>query len=328
MNRRIEKIDEEISQDDDLGEIDTPATGAAYEKGKMSELEKKEHAGALLKRTREAQGLSLEIVHEATKIPLDVLRAIEEGYQVRLLSPFYYNGFVKMYANYLDVDVSQVMDEVKQEALSTPRAPQLDEFELPQWVGNLFSRARKQQMVILAGIFLIAFILSKIAGFITSTTPRVAQERDTPKVVQVKKEIKKVAEPKHEEVRLESPKLVAPKITPNVKSNAEPDDQAQPTVPVVQPVLPAAIQKNITLTVRANQNSWLRVKVDKGIVFQSTLRIGAVETWFADEEIEISGRNINQLEFELNGKMIGTLGRKDRNAKKIVITENGLSVKQ
>jgi len=91
---------------------------------------------------------------------------------------------------------------------------------------------------------------------------------------------------------------------------------------------PTAVQKSITLTIRANQNSWLQVKSDGNIVFQSTLRTGAVETWLADSEIVISGRNINQLEFELNGKMIGTLGRKDRNAKKVIITKNGLSVKQ
>ena len=38
-----------------------------------------ERAGAILKKARESQGLSLEIVHEATKIPMDALRAIEEG---------------------------------------------------------------------------------------------------------------------------------------------------------------------------------------------------------------------------------------------------------
>jgi len=62
------------------------------------------------------------------------------------------------------------------------------------------------------------------------------------------------------------------------------------------------------------------------IVFQSTLRLGAVETWMADKNIEISGRNIHQLEFELNGKMIGALGRKDRRAKRLVVTKDGLKV--
>src|SRR5271156_977718 len=63
---------------------------------------------SILKSTREAKGLTLEIVHEATKIPMDALRAIEEGYSVRILSPFYYRGFIKIYAEFLGLDVGEM----------------------------------------------------------------------------------------------------------------------------------------------------------------------------------------------------------------------------
>src|SRR6267154_120419 len=63
---------------------------------------------SILKNTREAKGLTLEIVHEATKIPMDALRAIEEGYSVRILSPFYYRGFIKIYAEFLGLDVREM----------------------------------------------------------------------------------------------------------------------------------------------------------------------------------------------------------------------------
>ena len=52
--------------------------------------------GELLRSTRETKGLSLEVIHETTKIPLDVLRAIEEGYNVRTLTPFYLKGLFSM----------------------------------------------------------------------------------------------------------------------------------------------------------------------------------------------------------------------------------------
>ena len=54
--------------------------------------------GKLLKKAREERGLSIDAIHEGTKIPLDVLRAIEEGYTVRTLTPFYLKGFYKIYA--------------------------------------------------------------------------------------------------------------------------------------------------------------------------------------------------------------------------------------
>ena len=304
------------------------------EKSDDSNPKQKERAGVVLKKAREAQGLSLEIVHEATKIPLDVLRAIEEGYKVRVLSPFYYTGFIKMYANYLNVDIAEVVDDYKQEILPGPMEPDLDEFEMPQWVSRIFTRERKQQIVIVAVILLAVFLLSKIFGIFTSQKPETPREKEVLQVESVKREIKVVAETSHDKVRQKPPKIVAPKITVKVQPKVKPVKKAKVAPRVPKPIkstkviAPVVAQRNISLSVRANQNSWLRVKTDGNVVFQSTLRTGAVETWLADDEIEISGRNINQLEFELNGKMIGTLGRKDRNAKKVVITKNGLSVKK
>ena len=68
------------------------------------------NTGRILKQARESRGIALETIHLATKIPLDALKAIEEGYTVRTLSPFYYRGFVKMYAQFLGLDLSTLTD--------------------------------------------------------------------------------------------------------------------------------------------------------------------------------------------------------------------------
>ena len=340
MNRRAGKMDAGPSQNDSLGMFEAPEVHGAPGQGGSPKDESTKSAGTILKKARASQGLSLEIVHEATKIPLDALRAIEEGYQVRMLSPFYYKGFVKMYANYLNVDLAQMTIDFKPEVLPKHVAPVTDEFEMPRWVGQVFTKQRKQQLVIVTGFLLVVFVLIKIAAVVSSWKPAVPKLRETPvaAVPEVKKEVKKVAEVKRAEVVPEAPRLIAPKIAPSKTPNTELKVQAAsktiPASPTPKPVKqeavapPVIVQKNVILTVRANQNSWLRVKTDGRIVFQSTLRTGVVETWTADEEIEISGRNINQLEFELNGKMIGTLGRKERNVSKVVITASGLAVKQ
>ena len=80
------------------------------------------------------------------------------------------------------------------------------------------------------------------------------------------------------------------------------------------------------LTVRAKKDAWLRVEADGATVFQSTLDHVKAETWLAHDKIELSGKNMQQLEFEINGKLIGTLSRRDTKAKKIVITREGLAV--
>ena len=77
--------------------------------------------GLVLKQAREAKGISLEAVQEATKIPLDSLKAIEEGYRVRTLTDFYYRAFIKLYARYLKLDISSILGDYKpEEALPKP----------------------------------------------------------------------------------------------------------------------------------------------------------------------------------------------------------------
>ena len=291
--------------------------------------ETKKSAGKVLKKSRENQGISLEIVHEATKIPMDALRAIEEGYKIRMLSPFYYRGFLKMYANYLNIDVSEVIDDYKQEELPEHIKQDIEDFQTPKWIADIFTRQRMRQIVITVGIFLALFVIFKLIGFLTSREPKPAVTKEAIKkeagqIEVAGKKIKKIVQQPRKEVRQMTPKIITPK---EILKVVAPTVISQPSKPLVK-APSAVVQKNVILTVRANQNSWLRVKTDGMVVFQSTLKIGAVETWLANDEIEISGRNINQLEFELNGKMIGTLGRKDRNAKKVVITKRGLSVKQ
>ena len=66
--------------------------------------------GRIFKEARESKGITLETVQEVTKIPMDVLRAIEEGYTVRNISPFYFKGFLKMYAQYLNLDIREIIE--------------------------------------------------------------------------------------------------------------------------------------------------------------------------------------------------------------------------
>jgi cytoskeleton protein RodZ len=320
----------------------------------------KENTGSILKKTRESQGISLDVVHETTKIPLDALRAIEEGYTIRILSPFYYKGFVKMYADFLGLNASELLDNFTVEKLPEHITRDAEESRVVEWFNKTFTKKRKQKIVIGVGIALLIFVLFKLIAFVSRRKPAPPEPTVKTKVVKVKpikkenppKEAQKVSErPPREQVKLLSEEArpgkkeivsaqeelnlsdgrQAPLPAPKPVLPQEPKAVARPDLQRVEAVNPpptAIVDKEISLTVRANQNTWLRVKADENVVFQSILRAGAVETWFADKEIEISGRNINELEFELNGKMIGTLGRKDRDAKKVVITKGGLSVKQ
>lgn len=308
--------------------------------------------GTLLKSTREARGISLEVVHEVTKIPMDVLRAIEEGYTVRSLSPFYLKGFIKMYAEYLKINVQDLYADYKKPqapvvavSVVKAKAPVLPEesFDLKQWLGKVFTYRRKQQIAALTVLFVAFFLLFKLITFFTHrpARPEVAKPGVKSEPVKVKKE-KPVATKNNPVVETAAVKKIPPpspaKVPePALPKNTEPapvktsakavSSYASTATTIPQASAPTQqLGQEIMLTVRAKKDTWLRVESDGITVFQSGLTRGKSETWLASNKIEISGKNIQQLEFELNGKMIGALSRRDSKAKKIMITREGLAV--
>lgn len=295
--------------------------------------------GQLLKQARVTKGISLEVVHESTKIPMDVLRAIEEGYTVRTLSPFYYKGFLKIYAQYLNVDIKQVIEDYKTEQLpqhiplQIAREKQSAIFQ--ERLTRVLSKKNKQQTLMVIGYLLAAIVVFKVMGFLIhkvfskdgkAPIVRTAKEQakkmppgKTLKEFQIEKE--RAAKDAQAARSKEQSALIAKELTQSSSGEGA-------SVPNQQPAAEKENKKIIDLSVRAKKNTWLQVKIDGAVVFQSILKKGVAETWSADKEIELSGRNINQLEFELNGKMLGALGREERMAKKVVFTKDGLSVKK
>lgn len=313
--------------------------------------------GALLKFIREDKGISIETVHDVTKIPMDALRAIEEGYTVRTLTPFYIKGFLKIYAQYLNVDISEVIDDYQSEKLPPVVKQKVNDPDIVETINKRIDKKTKQKIVIVCGYILCLFVIFKIITFFTGSDESTSKAAVTEKTQgapadnlialeeQRKKEelAKKAAEAQAaEKAKLAKQQEEAQKAEVQKKKKEEARRRAAEitrqtaVTPAVRPRSNETVTRipiestmdNVTLTVRAKKNSWLRVASDGNVVFQSTLRLGSVETWMANEKIEISGKNINSLEFELNGKMIGSLGREDRKAKKLIVTKDGLTVTQ
>jgi hypothetical protein len=263
---------------------------------------------SILKNTREAKGLTLEIVHEATKIPMDALRAIEEGYSVRILSPFYYRGFIKIYAEFLGLDVGDTYKQygldqtpkptssatIAAKTVQEPAGPNLFLEQLQEWFAFVL-KPKTLKLILKAVAFLLLFLLLfKVGGCIASHMNKKVEKR-----VRVYNDVEQVRP--------------VPVAAPKVKHE------------VVQ--APSEDQK-VEVAVRAIKSTWLQVKTDGNVVFQMTLSKGSMENWSADSKIELSGKDIEQLDMEVNGKHIGPLGGGERRIRKVVITKEGLAVKK
>ncbi|NLE65570.1 MAG: hypothetical protein GX606_06615 [Elusimicrobia bacterium] len=272
--------------------------------------------GQILKEERERRALTLDVVHEATKIPLDSLRAIEEGYRVRTLTPFYYKNFVKAYARYLDIDVGGFLAEEKPPSATVlPRtdpssasssAPRLNAMSLKIFARP--SRAVARKVLKIAVVFLLVvggcLVLFGIVRGIRALGTRIFR-------------------PGSHEVR-------APEKSPDPVVK----EKAAPAAPKVQtaPAAPAAISQTasatfskVQVTVRSSGSASLVVTADGKVVMQDTLRRGDVESWGAQRSIEIVGRGIPLLEFEINGKGVGRLGSRGRSIRKVVVTPEGVT---
>jgi cytoskeletal protein RodZ len=298
--------------------------------------------GQFLKEIRTEKGLSLESVHEVTKIPLDVLQAIEEGYMVRTLSPFYLKGFMKMYAKYLGADINQVViPEAKEPQPEPIRAslPLKNRYETEENWENLLSPEVWQAVVKIGLALFVLFLLFRISSCINGKVKSrsgkqqgsVSKTQEVGKTTALEKSSGKETEspkPKSQETNVPSPQVTVKeqkeskehKDSMNAPASIQ-SKTAPPTTAAVQ-----AAEKEVHLTVKAQSSGWLQVKVDGILVFRSSLAKGAVESWQADKEIELSGKGIHSLEYELNGKVLGPLGRTDRSARRVIFTKNGLVV--
>lgn len=286
---------------------------------------------SLLKDTRVAKGLTLEIVHEATKIPMDALKAIEEGYSTRILTPFYYRGFVKIYAEFLGLKSADVLKEYNikpPEVKTTVVKPSTTRPSKPVSVpigktANAFAEGfqefwrgfwtpkTKKILLQVIGAVIALIVVVKMVGCVAGA---LKSKGKAPAKAAVVKTTKKAA----------SVVKKAPK--PEVKMTDEDDETTaapQKSVAAVQSPM-----RKVTLTVHAPKDTPIQVKADGKIVFQMTMRKGTVENWEADREIELSGRNIAGLDLEVNGRDIGNLSSSNRRAKRALITRDGLTVKK
>ncbi len=112
--------------------------------------------GAKLKKSRLQKNLTLKQVHKKTKIPLEILEAVEED-RIINIAPVYIKGFLKIYCNLLGVD----HQEFTQKYLQLSSSPEQTKREQSLLSGikvkvSLFSKRRlKIKFILIIGICII-----------------------------------------------------------------------------------------------------------------------------------------------------------------------------
>ncbi|MGE5308154.1 MAG: helix-turn-helix domain-containing protein [Deltaproteobacteria bacterium] len=265
--------------------------------------------GYELKRIRLEKGISLDEVHRQTHIHLDVLKAIEDDNFVDI-SPVYLKGFLKIYCQFLGVQVPDVIAEKKHTQVQVrpqikPSARPQEERPREQKETPAPVRPRQQTGPDPLRAFLISLALALIvtlagalvffAGRAVVKGLRSMKHNDNPRIVRMKKE-----------------KLAAGRTKP--KAGTARDISFQEA-------------QGLRLGIRALEDCWLQLKVDNRTVFQNILKKGRFESWEANNRMDLVLGSAGGVQMEINGKIIPPLGKRGQVLKDVVITRReGLRV--
>ena len=246
--------------------------------------------GSVLKEARGKKTLTFEEVHSKTKIHPRVLQLLEDDKFDKLPSPLFAKSFLKSYAEFLEVNVEELLKNYEKIGLKDPEQtifirPAEESLRKPI---HIDSRTAVTAALVLAGIcFVVLFFFTARSLKENLFKPRVQTQTAKPKAAK---------DPAKEWMR----------------------NAAQGNFPEIRKNVPLELQ------VKALDNVWLRVTCDGKVLFQSILKRGAAETWKAKGKIEIWTGNSSNMYLALNGFGIGSPGKGV--IKKMIITHEGVKI--
>lgn len=248
--------------------------------------------GAQLKEAREKKELSHEEVHARIKIHPRVLQLLEEDKFEKLPSPLFAKGFLRSYADFLQMDADEIVRNYEKQGR---REPEQVLYIRPAESGRDGAQIRWAAPAGLA-IVALAVLVALLAG------GRWAADKIGPS-------------------KGAKPAAVRAQATRSAVSFAERDSAwlrspSQGNFPKIDRKTP------LKLKIKAVDNVWIRVTGDGKIVFQSILKRGLTESWTAQSSYEIWTGNSSNMSLVLNGTPLGSPGKGV--VKKMVIDRDGV----
>ncbi|AXO99683.1 MULTISPECIES: helix-turn-helix domain-containing protein [Bacillus cereus group] len=273
--------------------------------------------GQKLKEARGTKGLSIDQLHEITKIQKRHLVAIEEGNYDVLPGAFYARAFIKQYADAVGLNGEELLVEYQ----ST--IPQSEKRDVPQvstgqktqetmqksssWpIADHMPKILVALLVIAVGV-VIWFIFQALTGKGDEKVPNAQSEK-----IEVKKAENSPLDTKKDEVKAEEPKKEEPK-------KEEPKKEEQPAQPTGQQevkvvgttgkvsTLEIHNNKTLELEISGKGASYVDVKDDAGNeVLNTTIQDGQTEKrdLSTAKEVRLNIGNATNVEVKLNGQVV------------------------
>ncbi|UNP79145.1 DUF4115 domain-containing protein [Bacillus nitratireducens] len=278
--------------------------------------------GQKLTEAREAKGLSIDQLHEITKIQKRHLVAIEEGNYNVLPGAFYARAFIKQYADAVGLNGEELLVEYQ----ST--IPQSEKHDVPQVSTGQKTQETMQKssswpiadhmpkiliaLLVIAFGVVVWFVIQALTGKDDRQVPNAQSEKievqkakNSP--LDTKKDEEKAEEPKKEEPKKEEPKKEEPK---KEEQPAQPIGQQEvKVVGTTGKVSTLEIHNNKTLELEISGKgaSYVDVKDDAGNeILNTTVQGGQIEKRDLStvKEVRLNIGNATNVEVKLNGQVV------------------------
>lgn len=256
--------------------------------------------GDLLRRERERQNLSIKDIEKATSIRALYIDAIEKGEYKTLPGEVYAKGFVRNYANYLELNANEIVNafneemhpqEELQESAGSSSAEEArqeqsaernrEEYRGPK-ITSLESYPMEKKSHGVRNALMVAAVV-----FVVAFAALIAFGGD------------------------EEPSAPAPRAKTQTQQGQKQTEAA-----------PKPAVDGVEVKLSFTDRCWTEVVVDGKTEFEGTAEKGKVLTLKGKDKVRITAGNAGALNYSLNGKDMGAIGQKGEVVEKTFTKEN------
>lgn len=262
----------------------------------MSEL------GERLRAAREAQGIPISQAAADTRILPRYIIALEDGNFQHLPGDVYARGFLRNYANYLNIPAEELIELYRVERgitdpitiTRTTTAPRIRGIFVPSFFGVFFV------VLVLLGLSYLALSLTNNLGAQDVALAPFATAAPTPQPL-----------PTWASVPTRAPEIAAAP-TPQGNQPIETPLVAGGAAPTVQPTVATTPDAPIVASVRIapgdHRGSWIKITADRNVIFEGILDPSKIYDFSAKNSIALRAGNAGVVYVTINGVEQGPLG--------------------
>lgn len=255
--------------------------------------------GAVLRRCREFQGITIEEASQETKIGVSYLKSLENDQIRDFANQVYLKGFLRIYATHLGLNFDDL-------------APMYDKLfgiqnDKPERAGTLSTASPPQRRFIplrklIFPLFLLAVILITATFFKRPPSTPVRQAQ--PAVIVAPPRENPAVQKAQSSVRTQKME----QNTPAPKAAVSPAGLSETEKAVTLQQRTTDAPKGFLLKIVVTQNGTLTSTVDGAEPQQYDLSIGDIIEWKAEKNVTLELSNAGGVDVELNGKPYKQLG--------------------